>query len=448
MEVSLSPRARAVVIWIGVIAGGFVLLEAAHALRPFAWAIITAYILHPFVSFVHRKTRLPKQLITTWLYLMLGLLITILAINLAPPLVEQFDGLKDQLPNASTEIEDWLIANQRDQLDRLGIEPDFLQGHLDEASQELTQTLSDAALPVLFGTVSVAIELIIYLVASFYFIVYGDRFVLAIRTLLHRRYHGEFDRLLTQINSTLGAYIRGQALLVAIMTAASFTVLYTLGIQYAAILAIATGFLELIPLAGPWMAGAVAVSVALFQDSTPFGWTHLTLALVIALAYFALRQLEDAFVIPTVIGRIVHLHPLLVIFAIVVGTSLGGVLGLILAVPIAAVTKIVATYLYDKLMIRETRHIEVVVDRDHLGTLVDQFDQRVNWTMVLLIEPGTLSWDDLPLVRRLAEAAAAHSVALSAVTPDGIAGSLFTAVGISTSTIPIGQPLRAEAMVG
>ena len=77
MEVSLSPRSRTIVIWIGVIGAAVLLLEAAHALQPFFWAVITAYLLHPLVSLIHRKTRLPKQLITLWLYAMLGLLITL-----------------------------------------------------------------------------------------------------------------------------------------------------------------------------------------------------------------------------------------------------------------------------------------------------------------------------------------------------------------------------------
>jgi predicted PurR-regulated permease PerM len=447
MEVSLSPRARIVVLWIAAIATGVVLLEAAHALRPFAWAIITAYILHPVVSFVHRKTRLPKHLITTWLYLMLALIITILVINFVPSLVQQFDEFRDQIPNASTEIVDWLETNQKDQLDRLGIEASSLRERIDEASQEATDAVSAAALPVLFGTVSVAIELIIYLVASFYFIVHGDRFIQAIRSLLHQRYHGEFDRIVNEINATMNAYIRGQGLLVVIMSIASFIVLTVLQVDYAIILAIATGFLELIPLVGPWTAGAIAVAVGLFQDTTPFGWSHLTLALAIGLAYFALRQLEDAFVIPTVIGRIVHLHPLLVIFVVVVGTTLGGVLGLIVAVPIAAIVKIMAAYFYGKLMARAARHIEIVDDRTDIDRITEAMANQVNSTVVLMVEPGVLVWDDLPLVQRLAEAASDHSVALSAVTPDAVAGTLFAAVGLQTTTIPSTAPVRIETLI-
>jgi predicted PurR-regulated permease PerM len=447
MDVSLSPRARTVVMWVGIIVGLIILLEAAHALKPFAWVIITAYVFHPFVSFIHRKTRLPKHLITTWLYLMLGLVIVILAINLAPPFVDQVKEFQDQTPNTVVDFQTWLRENQSERLEQLGLEEDFLETRVNELAKNATEMVSTAALPLLLGTFTVAIELLIYLVASFYFIVYGDKFVMAIRNALNRRYHREFDRLLLDINSTLGAFIRGQVILVCIMSVSSFVALTILDLKYALLVAIATGFLELIPLIGPWTAGGIAVTVSLFQDTTPFGWTHLTLAIVIGLIYFALRQLEDIFVIPMVIGRIVHLHPLFVIFVLVIGTALGGVLGLILAVPMAAVMKIIATYFYAKVMAREVRHIEMIANRHDLQRLASTFEELVNGTVVLLVEPGALAWDDLNLVREIAEQAIEHAVALSAVTPDAIAGSLMTAVGVPTSAIAASLPVAMEPVV-
>ena len=200
----------------------------------------------------------------------------------------------------------------------------------------------------------------------------------------------------------------------------------------------------MIPLIGPWTAGAIAVTIAFFQDTAPFGWSNMTLAIVVGLTYFALRQLEDSFVIPLVIGRIVHLHPLLVIFVLVVGTSLGGVLGLILAVPIAAVLKIVVSFFYAKLMARETRHIETIRDRRDLERLIDHFPESINATIVLLIEPEALTWDDLGLVKAVAEGALDHAIDLSVVTPDGVAGALATAAGIPTTTVPLALPVTLE----
>nr|MDQ3044316.1 AI-2E family transporter [Chloroflexota bacterium] len=310
MEVTLSPRARIVVAWAAVIFGGFILIESAHALRPFIWAIITAYIFHPLVSMIHRKTRLPKHVITTWLYLLIGLVLTLVLINLTPLIVSQITDLQVQLPNAIEETRRWL--DQRTRLGRYNLEPGFLRQRVDQFTAELADTLSAAALPIVLTTFTVAIELLIYMIASFYFIVYGDKFMITIRDIFNRRYHYEFDRLMRDINATLGAYIRGQLVLVLIMSTASFIALTILNVDYALSLAIATGFLELIPLIGPWTAGTIAVLITLFQDTTPFGWSNLTLALVVGLTYFALRQLEDSFIIPLVIGRIVHLHPLLV----------------------------------------------------------------------------------------------------------------------------------------
>jgi predicted PurR-regulated permease PerM len=366
-------------------------------------------------------------------------------INLTPPLVQQVEDLQQQkIPDMVADIERWFDNRTRQDERLAGIDTEFFEERLNALGQQLADALGTEALPLLLSTFSFAIELLVYLIASFYLIVYGDRFMLAIRELLNRRYHREFDRLMLDINTTLGAYIRGQLILVVIMSTASYVALRILDVDYALSVAIATGFLELIPLIGPWTAGAIAVAIALFQDTAPFDWSNPTLALVVGLTYFALRQLEDAFVIPLVIGRIVHLHPLLVIFVLVVGTSLGGVLGLILAVPVAAVLKIIVAFFYAKLMARETRQIELIRSRSDLHALSARFGDWTNATMVLLIEPGALAWDDLPLVQQVANEALEHAIDLSAVTPDGVAGALATAAGITTSTIPTTFPVTAE----
>jgi len=395
------------------------------------------------VARIHRRTRLPKQLVAGWLYALLALIFTIVLINLTPPLVSQVDDLQqERIPDVIQEIENWLDRRQGDSF--AGVDTAFIEERLSALGQQLGEVLSTEAVPLLLSTFSFAIELLIYLISSFYLIVYGDRFVQSIRGLLSRRYHREFDRLIAEINTTLGAYIRGQLVLVVIMSVASYVVLRVLDVDYALSLAIATGFLELIPLIGPWTAAAAAVTIALFQETTPFGWSHPTLAL--ALLYFALRQMEDTFVIPVVIGRIVHLHPLLVIFALVVATSLGGILGLILAVPIAAVLKILVAFFFAKLTAREVRHVEVVASRPDLERLMRGFPDRLNETVVLLIEPGAVSWSDLALIQQIAEDAADHAIGLSTVTSDGVAGALTTAAGIPTTTVPAGLPAELDAV--
>jgi predicted PurR-regulated permease PerM len=439
MEVTLSPRARATVVWIGVAVGLLIFFLAWHALAPFIWAVITAYLFHPIVAFIQRKTRLPKQLVALWFFLLLGLSLAIFFINVIPLLVVQIEQVQQQLiPNVINDIDSWVDERARYDQRFAAIDPQFIQARIDALGQQMAELIGAEAVPLLIETFSFAIHLFIYLFSSFYLVVYGPRFLQFLRDAINRRYHSEYDRLMTDVNRTLGAYLRGQAILVIIMTSASYVALRILDIDYALSVAIATGFLELIPLIGPWSAGAIAVTIALFQPTAPFDWSNTTLAVVIGFIYFALRQLEDAFVIPLVIGRFVHLNPFVVLFVLVIGTSVLGPLGLILSVPVAAVLKIVGSFFHAKIMASAVRHIEQVRSAPDLIRVANTFKDRKNATIVLMIEPGALDWSNLEAVQRLVAEADANFIDLSAVTPDGIAGTLVTAAGIPTATLPLG----------
>lgn len=439
MEVTLSPRARATVVWIGVAVGLLIFFLAWNALAPFIWAVITAYLFHPIVAFIQRKTRLPKQLVALWFFLLLGLLLAIFFINVIPLLAVQIEQVQQQLiPNVINDIDSWVEERARYDQRFAAIDPQFIQARIDALGQQAAELIGAEAVPLLLETFSFAIHLFIYLFSSFYLVVYGPRFLQFMRDAINRRYHSEYDRLMTDVNRTLGAYLRGQAILVIIMSSASYVALRILDIDYALSVAIATGFLELIPLIGPWSAGAIAVTIALFQPTAPFDWSNTTLAVVIGFIYFALRQLEDAFVIPLVIGRFVHLNPFVVLFVLVIGTSVLGPLGLILSVPVAAVLKIVGSFFHAKIMASAVRHIEQVRSAPDLVRIASSFKDRRNAAIVLMIEPGALDWSNLEAVQRLVAEAEAHFIDLSAVTPDGVAGTLATAAGIPTATLPMG----------
>jgi Predicted permease len=93
---------------------------------------------------------------------------------------------------------------------------------------------------------------------------------------------------------------------------------------------------------------------------TPFGLSNVALAILLGIIYFVLRQIEDHFIIPNVMGPLVRLHPGVVIFAILAGGALAGAFGLFISIPIAAVIRIVLSYLYRKL----TDQPEVPSDTD------------------------------------------------------------------------------------
>ena len=133
------------------------------------------------------------------------------------------------------------------------------------------------------------------------------------------------------------------------MSLVTFLVLeWVFRLPYALWIGIVSGILEVIPLIGPIAAGAIACTVG-FSQGGP------NEAAALAVAYLILRQVEDQLVMPIVVGRAVHVHPLVTIFAVLTGEKIAGVLGMILAVPIAAAVKVVLDYAYP----RRAQRIEV-----------------------------------------------------------------------------------------
>jgi len=163
-----------------------------------------------------------------------------------------------------------------------------------------------------------------------------------------RNYKVEVEILLRKINTVLGGYLRGQIFMVFLVSLVLFIALTILGVKFALILAIFSGIAEIIPWIGPIVAGALAVvSVFLTGGSSSFNLAPLQTSIIVIVVYFVVRQIQDYLIVPHVMGRITKLHPVVVLFAVLVGEHSAGVLGLLLAVPVAAVLKILLEFSVD-----------------------------------------------------------------------------------------------------
>ncbi|KKS71150.1 hypothetical protein A3A14_03295 [Candidatus Daviesbacteria bacterium RIFCSPLOWO2_01_FULL_43_38] len=147
-------------------------------------------------------------------------------------------------------------------------------------------------------------------------------------------HRGRAEKLIKDIESKLGAWLRGQMILSVVIAVSVYIGLTIIGLDYALPLAIIAGLLEIIPIIGPIIAAAPAVLIA-FTTSVP-------LAVIVGIMYAVIQQLESNIVVPQLMKRAVGLNPLLIIIAITVGGRLLGVGGALLAVPIAVVIQVVA----------------------------------------------------------------------------------------------------------
>jgi predicted PurR-regulated permease PerM len=341
-----SVTAKIVTLWL--IAGLVVLFLSRFlgVLSVFVWAATAAYLFNPLVTFFSEKTRLSRAVWIAVLYVLLGIVIFWAVKALVPLITNEISDLASGSLDDPTTFLGRIAA--QGQVSFMGLDIN-LRDQAIMFADWLRAQFPLHFLPIFFGAVERLVFLLIFVVVTFYLMLDSNKFVVLFKRIIPLPYRQEVIDLLENVNLTLGAYIRAQVILIIGMSAASLIVLSVLKIKYALILSLATGLLEVIPIAGPIVATLIAATVALFQVSAPFGLSNAALAAIVAACYFALRQLEDYFIIPNVVSKFVKVHPVVAIFSLIVGGSIGGVLGLFLAIPTASIVLVIASYIYRKL---------------------------------------------------------------------------------------------------
>ena len=346
--VRFSPRAKAVVAIALLVFAIFLVYGVRAIIWPFIWAGALAYLLAPLVTWLCKHTRLHRFWVTL---ILMGFFFggIVLAFTFGyPPMARELEGLRRSLPDIVANLESTIAASA--QVDLFGLEEvigtsgELLAGTIDS----VTSQVIDAALEIALHVVELLLKFLLCLFATFYLLLESNRFGIWARRMVPAPYRQEVAMVGGQIDRMVGRFIRGQLMLVVIMSVATYIGLQLLGIPYALVLAPMAGFLELIPFIGPVLAATPAVILALVYPS-PFGWSPVVYAIIVALMYTVLRHIEDYLIIPNVVGRYVQLNPVLTLFAILSGGALFGISGMLLAIPTAAILRIVLSYLYVKL---------------------------------------------------------------------------------------------------
>ncbi len=348
--IRFSPQAKVVTVGLIVALAILLLHSVTHILPPFIAAIITAYLFNPLVSGLHRRTGVSRVIWIAVLYVLAFSLLYGLATWVWPRIAGQYRELATWVPTIITDITRAFEGRETIDLGGgllLNLAP-FEEQVLGLVS-DLGRALSGNVPHLVFSALETVIFALVYLIVTFYLLLQARQLKTWTANLIPAAYREEISDLGRQIDRVLAAFIRGQLLLIVIMAVLLYIPLSILRVPYALVIAIASGVLEIIPIIGPWSAAGIAMTVALFQSDLPFGMSNLGLVALIGGIYFTLRQIEDHFIIPNVMGPLVHLHPALVIFAVLAGGALAGAFGLFISIPVAAVLRILLTYLYHKL---------------------------------------------------------------------------------------------------
>ncbi len=154
----------------------------------------------------------------------------------------------------------------------------------------------------------------------------------AVWYLTPRSWRKPLHRYVKDVDTTFGSFIRGQILVSLCVGILSSIALWIVGVPYAFLLGLFIGAADMIPYFGAFIGSLPALITALLES-----WK---LALLTALAIIIVQQIEGNILSPVIVGRTLQLHPLLIIFALLVGAELGGIIGLLIAVPLLAIAKV------------------------------------------------------------------------------------------------------------
>jgi predicted PurR-regulated permease PerM len=344
-DVRWEPRTRRTVVIAVAALAILVLWGARDILGPFVWAGIFAYVMNPGVNFLCQVVGAPRPLAVLLLYVIGVGTIVAAGFLIIPELLDELTQVTDDLPDIIGRVEASIPTEVLGQ-------PIDAQGLSDSFNGATVGFLTDtsAAIDAFRGAFRSAIHVVLALVAGVYLLLAGPRTFDNLLALVPHAQRRDATELMAAVNRVLGGFIRGELILVGIMSVTTFIGLSVIGLPFALVLALATGFLELIPVFGPIIAALAPIGLALVSSNN-FGWPGWLAATVVAVMYTLLRQIEDYLVIPNVVGRVVRVQPLVALFAIFAGLQIWGVTGMVIALPVAGVARVLLSYAYRRTVV-------------------------------------------------------------------------------------------------
>lgn len=312
--------------------------------------VLGAFVLGALIAFlivpvVDRMTAagIPRSLSILFVFAVLIGVLAALVTAVLPLLSSELEGLRRQAPSLAGEAQARLSALQGQPLEVLGLRID-----LTGMTESLNKNFNDFLLgqfgnALSFGitAVTMVFQIVLMLIVAFLLAMDSHAFSRTLRSLVPTDYESDFDEVWSQVKRMLYAYFRGQLMIAALIGIASGLAVQLLGMPYALALGLLAAVTSLVPYLGPFLGAIPAVLVGFATSPDK--------AILVAVAYLVISNVILNFVFPKIMGDAVRLPPVLVITAFLAGFSLGGILGMFIAIPIAATIRILYDHVHPRL---------------------------------------------------------------------------------------------------
>lgn len=354
--VSSSPSARSIVRVVVIVLLllavkdflGIVLSSLTYLFFMIVLAIFLAYLINPLVELIRRPFEgsypklMPRSLAIALSFLLVFSVVTVAVYYLAPGISRQARTFVENIPTYTTSVQS-AINDLNRRLDRMRI-ADSVQNEINERINLFLGAAGSFVTTVLgLGAIYMVTYLpwlILVPILSFFFLKDAQLFKVGLlRVVPVGDWRSRVESVMADVNNTLKAYTRAQIISCLLIGTTCTIGFYIIGNDYALILGIMAGVLELIPLLGPLTVGILAVVVSGFESA----WQSLLTAVFL----IALRIFHDYFTYPRIIREGIHLHPLAVILSVLAGEQVAGIPGVFIAIPLVALLTVLYKHILE-----------------------------------------------------------------------------------------------------
>ncbi|USS85554.1 AI-2E family transporter [Fructilactobacillus myrtifloralis] len=308
------------------------------------------YMLNPILELlmkipVSKTKRINRTWGTTIIFVVFIGLIIFIFVSFLPRLVGQIANMASHMPQFAAHQEESLTKlSKHGFLKNINWDPIItkVQSEYSSYLKSLLTHLSSSAGDIISMAANIVVTMITAPIILFYMLKDGDKFLPSIEKLfptLSERHRKQTTALLTKMNQTLSHYIGGQV--IECLFVGTFTTIgyFLIGQKYALLLGVFAGFCNLIPYVGPYIGILPALLVAITVSPAQAFWTIVVVIIV--------QQIDGNFVYPNVIGKSLNIHPLTIIIILLAAGHIAGLLGMILAIPIYAIVKVIISFFYN-----------------------------------------------------------------------------------------------------
>ena len=352
----------------------------APILTPFVLAALLGWLGDPLVDRLQRRGR-SRTVAVTLVFVAMSLLLVLFLLILVPMVERQIVTLVNSLP----EYRDWFMQTALPWIEaRTGLE---LMGWLDpqrliEWVRSHWQQAGGVAATFFgylsrsgFALVTWVVNLLLLPILAFYFLRDWDKLVERVAGVIPRDHVGTVTRLARESSDVLGAFLRGQFLVMLALGVIYAVGMSLVGLKLGLLIGIVAGLISFIPYLGATTGIVLAVLAALVQ-SQGFDWQLLIL---IGVVFTAGQLLESYVLTPRIVGDKIGLHPVAVIFAVMAGGQLFGFLGMLIALPVAAVANVLLRFVQERYQASDLytgEHVPILLEGHVDRTLVERVPPR------------------------------------------------------------------------